>query len=90
MKERVVMFAVVPAVVGMLAGCFTSVTAHTETKKNADGTTTRAARARVVGMGKASQVAAEGLYAEETPTALSAGVRSASATQKSDGKGVGR
>ena len=87
------MFAVCAAMTGMVAGCFTSATAYTE-KTNPDGTKT-VSRVSVIGTGdKASQVAAEGLFADGAADDLGAGVKTASANQKSTGidgtlKGVG-
>ena len=91
--KKMMMFAAVLAAVGMVAGCFTSATAYTE-KTNPDGTKT-VSRVSVIGTGdKASQVAAEGLFADGTQDDLGAGVKTASANQKSTGidgtlKGVG-
>jgi len=76
--------AAVMAAVGMLAGCFTSATAYTETK-HTDGSVT-VSKVKVVGTGdKASQVAAEGLFADGTADDLGAGVKTASASQTSTG-----
>ena len=91
--KKLMMFAAVLAAVGMIAGCFTSATAYTE-KTNPDGTKT-VSRVSVIGTGdKASQVAAEGLFADGAADDLGAGVKTASANQKSTGidgtlKGVG-
>jgi len=91
--KKLIMFAAMLAAVGMVAGCFTSATAYTE-KTNPDGTKT-VSRVSVIGTGdKASQVAAEGLFADGTQNDLGAGVKTASANQKSTGidgtlKGVG-
>lgn len=72
------------AAVGMVAGCFTSATAYTE-KTNPDGTKT-VSRVKIVGTGdKASQVAADGLFADGTTEDLGAGVKKASANQQSTG-----
>ena len=81
------------AAVGMVAGCFTSATAYTETK-HTDGSVT-VSKVKIIGTGdKASQVAADGLFADGTQEDLGAGVKTASANQKSTGidgtlKGVG-
>jgi hypothetical protein len=91
--KKMMMFAAVLAAVGMVAGCFTSATAYTE-KTNPDGTKT-VSRVSVIGTGdKASQVAAEGLFADGAADDLGAGVRTASANQTSTGidgtlRGVG-
>jgi hypothetical protein len=91
--KKLIMFAAMLAAVGMVAGCFTSATAYTE-KTNPDGTKT-VSRVSVIGTGdKASQVAAEGLFADGAADDLGAGVKTASANQKSTGidgtlKGVG-
>ena len=91
--KKLMMGAAVLAAVGMVAGCFTSATAYTE-KTNPDGTKT-VSRVRIVGTGdKTSQIAADGLYADGAVDDLGAGVKKASANQKSTGidgtlKGVG-
>ena len=82
--KKLMMFAAVLAAGGMVAGCFTSATAYTE-KTNPDGTKT-VSRVKIVGTGdKASQIAAEGLFADGAAEDLGAGVRTASATQQSTG-----
>ena len=82
--KKMMMFAALAAVVGMTAGCFTSATAYTE-KTNPDGTKT-VSRVKIVGTGdKASQVAAEGLFADGAPDDLGAGVKKTSASQQSSG-----
>jgi len=82
--KKMMMFAAVLAAVGTVAGCFTSATAYTE-KTNPDGTKT-VSRVSVIGTGdKASQVAAEGLFADGAADDLGAGVKTASANQKSSG-----
>ena len=82
--KKMMMFAAVLAAVGMVAGCFTSATAYTETK-HADGSVT-VSKVKVLGTGdKASEIAAEGLFADGTQEDLGAGVRTASATQQSTG-----
>ncbi len=91
--KKLIMFAAMLAAVGMVAGCFTSATAYTE-KTNPDGTKT-VSRVSVIGTGdKASQVAAEGLFADGAADDLGAGVKTANANQQSTGidgtlKGVG-
>ena len=91
--KKLIMFAAMLVAVGMVAGCFTSATAYTETK-HADGSVT-VSRVNVIGTGdKASEIAAEGLFADGTQDDLGAGVKTASANQKSTGidgtlKGVG-
>ena len=82
--KKLIMFAAMLAAVGMVAGCFTSATAYTETK-HADGSVT-VSKVKVIGTGdKASQVAADGLFADGTQEDLGAGVKTASANQKSSG-----
>lgn len=89
--KKMMMFAALAAVVGMTAGCFTKAVAYTKT--NPDGS--KESRVTIVGTGdKASQVAAEGLFADGAADDLGAGVRTASASQTSTGidgtlKGVG-
>lgn len=91
--KKLIMFAAMLAAVGMVAGCFTSATAYTE-KTNPDGTKT-VSRVNVIGTGdKASEIAAEGLFADGAADDLGAGVKTASANQTSTGidgtlKGVG-
>jgi hypothetical protein len=83
MKKLMMMFAALAAV-GMVAGCFTSATAYTE-KTNPDGTKT-VSRVSIIGTGdKASQVAAEGMFADGASDDLGAGVKNASASQQSTG-----
>ncbi len=82
--KKLMMLASVAAVAGMLAGCFTSATAYTETK-HADGSVT-VSKVKVIGTGdKASQIASEGLFADGTAEDLGAGVKTASASQTSTG-----
>ena len=82
--KKTMMFAAVLAAVGMVAGCFTSATAYTETT-HADGSVT-VSKVKVVGTGdKASEIAAEGLFADGTASDLGAGVKTASASQTSTG-----
>ena len=82
--KKLMMLASVAAVAGMVAGCFTSATAYTETK-HADGSVT-VSKVKVLGTGdKASEIAAEGLFADGTQEDLGAGVKTASANQKSTG-----
>lgn len=82
--KKLIMFAAMLTAVGMVAGCFTSATAYTETK-HADGSVT-VSRVNVIGTGdKASQVAAEGLFADGAADDLGAGVKTASANQQSSG-----
>ena len=82
--KKLISVAAVLAAVGMVAGCFTSATAYTETK-HADGSVT-VSKVKVIGTGdKASQVAAEGLFADGTAEDLGAGVKTASASQTSTG-----
>jgi len=82
--KKLISVAAVLAAVGMVAGCFTSATAYTETK-HADGSVT-VSRVNVIGTGdKASEIAAEGLFADGTADDLGAGVKTASASQTSTG-----
>lgn len=82
--KKLMMLASVAAVAGMVAGCFTSATAYTETT-HADGSVT-VSKVKVIGTGdKASQIASEGLFADGTAEDLGAGVKSASASQTSTG-----
>ena len=82
--KRVMMTVAAVSACGMLAGCFTSATAWTE-RTNPDGTKT-VSKVKVVGTGdKASEIAAEGLFADGTASDLGAGVRTASASQTSTG-----
>ena len=84
MKKMMMMFAAALAAVGMVAGCFTSATAYTK-KTAPDGTVTES-KVKIVGTGdKASQIAAEGLFADGAKDDLGAGVKNASATQQSTG-----
>jgi len=91
--KKLMMTAAVLTACGMVAGCFTAATAWTE-KTNPDGTKT-VSKVSVIGTGdRASQVAAEGLFADGAADDLGAGVKTASANQKSTGidgtlKGVG-
>jgi hypothetical protein len=82
--KKMMMFAVCATLIGMTAGCFTSATAYTETK-HADGSVT-VSRVNVIGTGdKASEIAAEGLFADGAADDLGAGVKTASANQQSSG-----
>ena len=82
--KKLMMVAAMLAAVGMIAGCFTLATAYTE-RTNHDGTKT-VSGVKVIGTGdKASQVAAEGLFADGAADDLGAGVRTASASQQSSG-----
>lgn len=82
--KRVMMMVAAVSACGMLAGCFTSATAYTETT-HADGSVT-VSKVKVIGTGdKASQIASEGLFADGTASDLGAGVKTASASQTSTG-----
>ena len=82
--SKLMMFAALAAVAGMTAGCFTSAVAFTK-KTAPDGTVTES-KVKIVGTGdKASQVAAEGLFADGAADDLGAGVKTASASQQSTG-----
>ena len=81
---KMMMFAALAAVTGMVAGCFTSATAFTK-KTAPDGTVTES-KVKIIGTGdKASQIAAEGLFADGAAEDLGAGVKTASASQQSTG-----
>lgn len=81
------------AACAFIAGCLTSATAYTK-RTAPDGTVTES-KVRIVGTGdKASEVAAEGMFADGADDALGAGVKTANATQQSTGiegtlKGMG-
>ena len=82
--KKLMMAAAVLAACGMVAGCFTSATAYTK-KTAPDGTVTES-KVKIVGTGdKASQIAAEGLFADGAADDLGAGVKTASASQQSTG-----
>ena len=84
MKKSVWMMAAAmcAAMVGMVAGCFTSAKAYT--RVHPDGT--RESFVRIVGTGdKASEIAAEGLFADGSESDLGAGVENAKAKQQSTG-----
>lgn len=83
MKKSVWMVAAAcAAMVGMVAGCFTSAKAYT--RVHPDGT--RESLVRVVGTGdKASEIAAEGLFADGSESDFGAGVEQAKANQQSTG-----
>lgn len=82
--KRVMMMVAAVSACGMLAGCFTSATAYTETK-HTDGRVT-VSKVKIIGTGdKASEIAAEGLFADGTASDLGAGVKNASASQASTG-----
>lgn len=81
MKKLMMLVALV-AVMGMMTGCVTRATAYTKTFP--DGS--KESRVSIVGTGdKASEVAAEGLFADGTAEDLGAGVKSAKANQQSTG-----
>lgn len=72
------------AACAFIAGCLTSATAYTK-RTAPDGTVTES-KVRIVGTGdKASEVAAEGMFADGADDALGAGVKTANATQQSTG-----
>ena len=80
--KKMMMFAALAAVAGMTAGCFTKAVAYTKTTP--DGS--KESRVSIVGTGdKASQIAAEGLFADGAAEDLGAGVKNAKATQQSTG-----
>lgn len=83
MKKYYGMFVAFCAL-AFLSGCFTSATAYTKSTTK-DGVVTES-KVKIVGTGdKASQVAAEGLFADGAPEDLGAGVKTASASQQSTG-----
>ena len=83
MKKLMVAAALFTAA-AMLSGCFTRALAYTKTTAK-DGSIIES-RVSIVGTGdKASQVAAEGLFADGAPEDLGAGVKTASASQQSTG-----
>lgn len=82
--KKLMMIAVALTTCMMMTGCFTAATAWTE-RTNPDGTKT-VSKVRVIGTGdKASEVAAEGLFADGTTEDLGAGVSKANASQQSSG-----
>lgn len=83
MKKSVWMVAAMcAAMVGMVTGCFTSAKAYT--RVHPDGT--RESFVRIVGTGdKASEIAAEGLFADGSESDFGAGVEQAKANQQSTG-----
>lgn len=84
---------VAAVMLSLCSGCMTSATALTETTFT-DGRVTKSL-VKIIGTGdKASQVAAEGMFADGTPEDLGAGVKNAAASQASSGidgtlKGMG-
>ena len=81
-------FASIMIMVAMAAitGCLTSATAYTKRTTAKDGTTTIESNVRIIGTGdKASEVAAEGLFADGADDDLGAGVKKAQASQQSTG-----
>ena len=82
--KKLIVIAALAAVTGMRTGCLTRATAYTKTT-NKDGSVTES-RVSIVGTGdKASEVAAEGLFADGTADDLGAGVKNAKAAQQSTG-----
>jgi len=72
------------AACAFIAGCLTSATAYTK-RTAPDGTVTES-KVRIVGTGdKASEVAAEGMFADGADDALGAGVKNAKTSQQSTG-----
>ena len=66
MKKLMTAFALMAAV-SLIAGCFTSATARTKRTVSKDGVVTLESEVSIVGTGdKASDVAAEGLFADGT------------------------
>lgn len=84
--NKAIMGIMVLVTVLFTAGCFTSAKART-IKTSPDGTVTES-YVSIVGTGdKASEVAAEGMFADGTDDALGSGVKSAKASQQSTGIG---
>lgn len=85
MKKNVLTTAAMcAAIVGMVTGCFTSARARTETR-HPDGRVTLS-EVSIVGTGdKASDIAAEGLFADGSESDLGAGAETAKAKQQSTG-----
>lgn len=82
MRDKLFFWGWAAALVMLAGGCFTRATAYT--KRTPDGTTL--SRVSVVGTGdKASQIAAEGLFADGADEDLGAGVHAAQASQESSG-----
>ena len=82
--KKVMAFAALAVCVSMVSGCFTRAVAYTVTH-NKDGSVTES-RVSIVGTGdKASEIAAEGLFADGAPEDLGAGVKNAKASQQSTG-----
>lgn len=95
MKRFVMVSVLFLSLAGLITGCFTSATAHTRRVTAKDGVVTVESDVRIIGTGdKASQVAADGMFADGTDNDLGAGVKKASAAQESTGiegtlKGMG-
>lgn len=84
--NKAIMGIMVLAAVLFTAGCFTSAKART-IKTSPDGTVTES-YVSIIGTGdKASEVAAEGMFADGTADDLGAGVKNAKASQQSTGIG---
>lgn len=83
MKKLFSLLALI-AVTACVSGCLTSAKAYTK-KTMPDGTVTESV-VKIVGTGdKASEIAAEGLFADGADDSLGAGVKSAKASQESTG-----
>ena len=83
--KKLMMFSVLMCSMMFLAGCFTRAKAYTKTMDK-DGNVLTESVVSIVGTGdKASEVAAEGLFADGTKEDLGAGVKSAKAAQTSTG-----
>lgn len=83
MKNLASMFVILAAV-AFVSGCLTRATAYTKTTHK-DGSVTESV-VSVFGTGdKASEIAAEGLFADGTADDLGAGVKNAKASQQSTG-----
>lgn len=84
MKKALFSIMVMAVVSAFVSGCFTSATAFTK-KTASDGTVTES-KVKIIGTGdKASQIAADGLFADGASDDLGAGVKTASASQQSTG-----
>lgn len=84
-KSIMIMVASIMLVmIGMVAGCYTSATAYTKNTLP-DGTVVES-NVKIIGTGdKASQIAAEGMFADGTVEDLGAGFKNANASQESTG-----
>jgi hypothetical protein len=85
MKKLFTICALIAAT-ACLSGCFTKAAAHAKKTTAPDGTLTLESDISIIGTGdKASQVAAEGMFADGADDTLGAGVKNAKASQQSTG-----